>query len=150
MERSFNFLLTVFASAILAVLLCSNYLFAVAQEEGLGYSEGPFPLIDNPETAVGETPLAALQAAARDVDVIEEDAFVSITSGDEEYGFISVTADHIDNSAVVIKTTDGNWQFVCREASLIPEYRLIENCGVPEAIATELYEGVLQVLEQQR
>lgn len=150
MERSFNFLLTVVASAILAVLLCSNYLFAIAQEEGLGYSEGPFLLIDNPETAIGETPLAALQTAARDVNVIKEYAFFSTTSGDEEYGFIVVTADDIGSSAVVLKTINGNWQFVCREASLIPEYRLIENCGVPEAIAPELYEGVLQVLEQQR
>lgn len=149
MKRSFNFLLTVVASAILAALFCSTHFFAVAQEEGLGYSEGPFPLIDNPETAVGATPLAAVQSAAKDVDQIEENAFFSTVLDGKEYGFIVVTVDYIGNSAVLLRDGD-EWQFVCREASLIPEYRLIENCGVPEAIATELYEGVIQALEQQR
>ncbi|MEM6835492.1 MAG: hypothetical protein AAF609_01435 [Cyanobacteria bacterium P01_C01_bin.120] len=147
MKHKISFVATIVVSAILAILFASITFFAVAQEEGLGYSEGPFPLIDNPEVAIGATPLAAVQAAARDVDTIEENAFFSTVLGGEEYGFIVVTADYIANSAVLLKDGE-DWQFVCREASLIPEYRLIENCGVPEAIASQLYEGVVQVLEQ--
>ena len=146
-HQKISFVTTIVISAILIFLLASLNSLVVAQEEGLGYSEGPFPLIDNPEVAIGATPLAAVQAAARDVDTIEENAFFSTVLGGEEYGFIVVTADYIANSAVLLK--DGEeWQFICREASLIPEYRLIENCGVPEAIASQLYEGVIRVLEQ--
>lgn len=145
-HQQIRFVTTIVISATLIFLLASLNSLVVAQEEGLGYLEGPFPLIDNPEVAIGATPLAAVQAAARDADTIEENAFFSTVSGGEEYGFIVVTADYIANSAVLLK--DGEeWQFVCREASLIPEYRLIENCGVPEAIASQLYEGVIQVLE---
>lgn len=147
MKHTISFVMIIVASAALVLLIASFNLFAVAQEEGLGYSEGPFSLIDNPETAVGETPLATVQAAAKDINQIEENAFFSTVLNGQEHGFIVVTVDYIANSAVLLKA-DEEWQFVCREASLIPGVRLTENCGVPEAIASQLYEGVIQELEQ--
>ena len=115
------------------------------QLEGLGYSEGPFELIENPTSAVGETPLIAIEnAVATDASTIEQEGEFE-TDG---YVFIAVNIDYIGHTAVALRV-DENWQFVCREAGMMPASRMTENCGVPQAVATQLFDGLIDDLSSE-
>lgn len=117
-------------------------------EQGLGYSEGPFELIENPTSATGETPLQAAQAASENTSVMTQEAGFILPLENEQYAFITVIADYIGNSVVLIKSGNQDWQFVCRSGGLMEAEQLVADCGVSQAISTQLYEGLLEEIQK--
>ena len=141
----FGYALVSLCVAFLAIMAPIVNAQSSSSEEGLGYSEGPFELIENPILATGDSPLAAMQAAAANTEVMTADGVFTVAFQGVEYAFIAVTADDIGNTAIATKSGDA-WQFACREAGLMPTFRMIENCGVPEAIAPQLEQGLIAEL----
>lgn len=122
---------------------------SLAQQDGLGYSEGPFELVEGYEEVTGPSPFELLQAVAaeEDIPMVEYTSFEA-TEGDTRYVFINITANYIDNTAVVKSPVgEDEWSLVCREASRIPVVRLAEDCGLGQALATTLNEGFDEALE---
>lgn len=117
-------------------------------EEGLGYSEDPFELIENPTSATGETPLQAAQAAAENISVMTQEAGFILPLENEQYAFITVIADFIGNSVVLTKSGNEDWQFVCRSGGLMEAEQLVADCEVPQSISTQLYQGLLEEIQK--
>jgi hypothetical protein len=112
------------------------------QTPGLGYSEAPFELIDNPQSARGITSLAAIESAsASNGDITEE---VTVSSGD--YAFSVLTFNDIGVTAVTQK--EGfRWRFVCRQGGVISARELNTQCNVPPETANDLSEKLTTELE---
>jgi hypothetical protein len=144
-KHIFGYVLISLCLALLVVIAPIVNAQSNDSEPGLGYSEGPFELIENPMSAIGDSPLAAMQASAANTEVMTADGMFTETYQDVEYAFIAVTADDIGNTAIVTKSGDA-WRFVCREAGLMPSFRMVENCSVPEAIAPQLEQGLIDEL----
>jgi hypothetical protein len=115
---------------------------APRQEPGLGYSEAPFALIENPQAARGLTPLAAIESAsASDGEITEE-----ITVRNDDYAFSVLTFNDIGVTAVTQK--EGmRWRFVCRQGGVISARELNTQCNVPPDIASDLSETLTTELE---
>jgi hypothetical protein len=112
------------------------------QAPGLGYSEAPFELIDNPQAARGITPLAAIESASASEGAITEEATVS--SGD--YAFSVLTFNDIGITAVT-KKEGMRWRFICRQGGVISTRELNTQCNVPPDIASDLSEQLTTELE---
>lgn len=117
-------------------------------KQGLGYSEDPFELIENPTSATGETPLQAAQAASENISVMTQEAVFILPLENEQYAFITVTADFIGNSVVLTKSGNEDWQFACRAGGLMEAEQLVSDCGVPQSISTQLYQGLLEEIQE--
>jgi hypothetical protein len=115
---------------------------APRQEPGLGYSEAPFELIENPQAARGLTPLAAIESASDSDGAITEE--VTVSSGD--YAFSVLTFNDIGVTAVTQK--EGfRWRFVCRQGGVISARELNTQCNVPPETANDLSEQLTTELE---
>lgn len=138
-KRIKSFLLSV-VLGICIVLLCTSISFS--QETGLGYSEAPFPLIEDAENrAVGDTAIEAVQAASAGDKLITLDQIVE----EDSYAFMTVMYNDIGISAVTQRSEDG-WQFICRAGGLMQAEELTERCHVPSTSASSLYMSLLEVL----
>jgi hypothetical protein len=111
------------------------------QAPGLGYSEAPFELIENPQAARGLTPLAAIESASASEGTITEE--VTVSSGD--YAFSVLTFNDIGVTAVTQK--EGfRWRFVCRQGGVISARELNTQCNVPPETASDLSEQLITEL----
>jgi hypothetical protein len=145
----FGYALVSLCIALLAIMAPIVNAQSSSSEEGLGYSEGPFALIDNPTSATGATPLQAAQAAAANTEVMTQDVSFTLDAGGEQYAFIGVTADFIGNSVVLVRSGNEDWRFVCRHGGVMAAEELVERCGLSQSISNQLREGLLEAISRE-
>ena len=134
----------IFSIAVAVTLSLGGLLSAKSEptkgeEQGLGYSEAPFELIENAQAkATGTTAIEAVQAASASPEPIKLDRIV--VEGD--YALMSVVYNYIGVSAIA-KQQGAKWQFVCRAGGLMSPKELVERCEVPTTTADSLYRSFI-------
>lgn len=110
---------------------------AATNSPGLGYSEAPFALIDNPQSATGNSALAAVIAASTQTPINLERVVV-----EGDYAFMILNFNDIGVTAIS-KRGESGWQFVCRAGGAMAPQELTDRCSVPSSTAERLYDQLI-------
>ena len=147
----------VLAILTFAVIVLPSPLSGFAQEAGLGYSEGPYPLLEevteNPARATGPTALAAIQAsAASGVEISLKAIHVESHQGVEFANVALGLNINTEEGSAIARRHPGSdyWEFLCRRADPIHPIHMVSDCQVPEAITQKLSDGLDAAYEAQR
>lgn len=153
----FAIIARIIAALTFAVIVLPLPLSGFAQESGLGYSEGPYPLqeavAEAPTIATGPTALAAIQAsAASGVEISLKAIHVESYQGIQFANVaIGLNINTEEGSAIARQRRGSNyWEFLCRRADPIHPIYMVSDCQVPEAITQRLAAGLEAAYDAQR